>query len=345
MTNGGNIKNIWVLLELVDNGEPSKLTLGLLSAARVTAEKVGALVTAILFSDKAFSVKAAQVPDILTQYGVSQVITYQHSLFGRFNAEAWAAALLPDLKKNNPSLFLMADSPAGRQLAPYLAAKLDLLIVTDCVKMDFSNPEQPFFYRSVYGRQLYQEISCPTNKTILVTINSKSLFVIPTTSPGKIESEIIEPKLSAALVKIEHLEFLPADFQTVDIAEAETVIGAGMGAISSDFYPLVAELAALLEGSIGATRPVIDSGKVPRERLIGQTGKTITPNIYLALGVSGATHHTGGIQESKKIVAVNRDPQAPIFKNADAGAAADLKEVLPLLIERIKKAKADGEIL
>jgi electron transfer flavoprotein alpha subunit len=227
--------------------------------------------------------------------------------------------------------------------ASYLAAKLDLPIITGCFKMDFSNPEQSFFYRSVYGGQLYQEIECNTNKTILVTLNSKSLFVIPPASPRKIESEIIEPELSSDLVKVEHLEFLPADFQTVDVAEAETVIGAGMGAISNDLYPLVAELAELLEGSIGATRPVIDSGKVPRERLIGQTGKTITPNLYLALGVSGATHHTGGIQESKKIIAVNRDPQAAIFKNADTGAVIDLKEVLPELIKRIKKAKADGE--
>jgi electron transfer flavoprotein alpha subunit len=334
-------KQIWVLPEVNTDGlEPSKLTLGLLSAARAAAEKASALVTAILFTEK-----PVQVPDILSQYGVSRVITYRHSLFGRFSAEAYAAALLPELKKNNPSLFLMADTPTGRELAPYLAAGLDLPVVTDCVKMDLSNPEQPFFYRSVYGGQFYQEIACNTNKTILVTLNSKSLFVIPPASPGKIESEMIEPNLPPNLLKTEPLEFLPADYKTVDIAEAETVIGAGMGVISNDLYSLVAELAALLEGSIGATRPVIDSGKVARERLIGQTGKTITPNLYLALGVSGATHHTGGIQESKKIVAVNRDPQAPIFKNADAGAAADLKDVLPLLIERIKKAKVANEIL
>jgi electron transfer flavoprotein alpha subunit len=331
------IKNIRVFLESV---EPSKLTLGLLSSARGAAEKQGALMTAVLFTDK-----PVDIPDILVQYGVSKVITYRHSLFSGFSAEAYAAALLPELIKNSPSLFLMADSPAGRELAPYLAAILDLPIVTGCVKMDFSNPEQAFFYRSVYGGQLYQELAPDTNNTILVTLNSKSLFVIPPTSPGKIEMEVIKPELSASLVKTEHLEFLAADFKTVDITEAETVIGAGMEAISNDLYPVVAELAALLEGSIGATRPVIDSGIIPRERLIGQTGKTVSPDLYLALGVSGATHHTGGIQESKKIIAVNRDPQAPIFKNADAGAVADLKDVLPLLIERIKKAKADGQVI
>ncbi len=118
-----------------------------------------------------------------------------------------------------------------------------------------------------------------------------------------------------------------------------------MGAAADDLLPLVEELAALLEGAIGTTRPVIDGGKIPRERLIGQTGKVVGPDFYLALGISGASHHVGGIQDSGKIVAVNRDPRAPIFQNADAGAVADLRDVLPRLIARIKRAKENGEIL
>ena len=159
------------------------------------------------------------------------------------------------------------------------------------------------------------------------------------------KTAVIESNLPADLIKTTHLEYLPVDFQTVDVTEADTIVSAGMGAATDELYPLVAELASLVEGAIGTTRPVVDGGKIPRERLIGQTGKTVSPDFYLALGISGATHHTGGIQESGKIIAVNRDPQAPIFQNADAGAVADLKEVLPKLIARIKKAKADGEIL
>ena len=107
----------------------------------------------------------------------------------------------------------------------------------------------------------------------------------------------------------------------------------------------IEELAALLEGALGTTRPVVDGGKIPRERMIGQTGKVVSPEVYLALGISGATHHVGGIQESGKIVAVNRDPRAPIFRSADVGLAADLQEILPKLIEKIKQAKSHGEIL
>lgn len=304
------------------------------------AEKTGALVTAFLFSDRPI-----KTPDILSQYSVSKAITYRDSLFSRFSVETYGAALLPQLKKNAPSLLLMVDSVIGRELAPFLAVKLGANIITGCVKMDFSNPEQPFLYRSVYGGQLYQEIACDLDKTTIVTLDAKHLFVIPSAPSTRIETEVIEPELSPDFIKVKHLEFLPADFKTVDVAEADTIVAAGMGAISDELYPLVMELAALVEGSIGATRPVIDSGKVTRDRLIGQTGKTVSPDFYLALGVSGATHHTGGIQEAGKIVAVNKDPLAAIFKSADAGAVADLKEVLPELIERIRKAKADGEIL
>ena len=118
-----------------------------------------------------------------------------------------------------------------------------------------------------------------------------------------------------------------------------------MGAATDDVLPLVEELANLIEGSIGTTRPVVDEGKIPKERMIGQTGKVVSPEFYLALGISGATHHVGGIQDSGKIVVVNRDAQAPIFRSSDVGAAADLKEVLPALIEKIKRARENGEIL
>jgi len=333
--------NIWVLPEISpEGGEPSKMTLGLLSEARSIAEKTGGEIIAVVFADRDFP-----MPAVLTQYSVSRVLLFYDPIFKSFSREACAAALLPRLRQAKPWLFLMGNSAVGRELAPHLAAFLETEIVTDCVKTDFSNPVQPVFSRPVYGGQLYREITCSTDNTVIVTLDAKTLTVLPPVETGTPKTMVIQSAFPADMIKIEHVEYLPADFQTVDITEADTVIAAGMGAVSDELYPLVAELASLVEGSIGATRPVIDSGKVSRDRLIGQTGKTVSPDFYLALGISGATHHTGGIQESKKIVAVNKDPRAGIFKNADEGAVADLKEVLPKLIERIKKAKVDGEIL
>jgi len=341
MTTGGTgIKNIWVLPEISgSDAEISKFGLGLLTGARTIAEKVGGAVTAIAFGDEYHDYS-----EVLGRYGVGRFYFFNDPRLKHFSAEAYAAALLPRIHQEKPWLLLMGGTAAGRELAPRLAALLNAGLVTGCVKIDLSDPEKPVFYRPVYAGQLYQEVVIDDG-VMLVTMDQSAPDVKPAAAVTRVETLIIEPELSPESVNTRHLEFLPADFQNVDVADAHTIVAAGMGAIDPDLFPLVEELAALLEGAIGTTRPVVDTGRIPRERLIGQTGKVVGPDFYLALGVSGASHHVGGIQDSGKIVAINRDPQAPIFQSVDAGAVADLRLVLPRLIARIKKAKADGEIL
>jgi len=335
------VKNIWVLPEInTRDEEASKISLGLLSEARSIAEKVDGTVTALLFSES-----TRETPGVLAKYGVSRAHLFLDPIFQHFSIEAYAAAILPRLRLEKPWLFLMGQTSTGRELAPHLAAMLETGAVTGCVKIDLAQAEHPGFYRPVYGGQLFQEIVFETGDTIFVTMEPGALNDVPAKKTGDIKTLVIESRLPADLIKTRHIVFLPADFQSVDVTEAETIVSAGMGAAADEIYPLVTELAGLVEGSIGTTRPVVDSGKISRERLIGQTGKTVGPDFYLALGISGATHHTGGIQESGKIVAINRDRQAPIFQSADSGAVADLLEVLPKLITRIKQAKANGEIL
>ncbi len=312
----------------------------MLNEARAIAEKTGGAVTAV-----ACGTDYRDYSEILGNYGVSRIYFFKDPLLKYFPTEAYAAALLPRIRAEKPWLFIMGDTAAGRELAPRLAAFLNAGIVTGCVKIDLADPEKPVFYRPVYASQLYQEVVLQVDQTMLVTMDPSVLDAKPGAAAINTETLIIEPELSAELVKARHLEYLPADFRKVDVTDAQTIVAAGMGAIEPDLFPLVEELAALLEGAIGTTRPVVDTGRIPRERLIGQTGKVVGPDFYLALGVSGASHHVGGIQESGRIVAINRDPQAPIFQSADAGAVADLRAVLPLLITRIKKAKADGEII
>jgi electron transfer flavoprotein alpha subunit len=138
------------------------------------------------------------------------------------------------------------------------------------------------------------------------------------------------------------LELIPPDYRTVDILYAKRIIGAGSGCGEPGLLSLVEELSHLLEGSIGTTRPVVDDGYLPKERMIGQTGKTIFPELYIALGISGSPHHVAGIQASKTILSVNRDPRAPIFNVSDAGFICDLKTLLPKLINRIKRYRDEG---
>lgn len=334
-------RSIWVLPEINSPDEQlSKVSLGLFSEAHRIAEQTDAIVTALIFNEN-----SRQVPDVLSKYGVSRAYLFLDPIFKRFSVDTYTAAILPRLRLEKPWLILMGHTSIGRELAPHLASMLETEAVVGCVKIDVSQPERPLFYRPVYNGQLYQEIVFNKDATILVTMDPKALNIVPAGKNVILKTTVIESNLPADVIKTRHIEFLPADFQTVDITEAETIVSAGMGAIGNDIYPLVAELAALIEGAIGTTRPVVDEGKISRERMIGQTGKTVSPDFYLALGISGATHHTGGIQESGRIVAINRDRQASIFQNADAGAVADLREVLPKLIERIKQAKNSGEIL
>jgi len=342
MTVGGTgIKNIWVLPEITGvDEEVSRLSLGLLTEARSLAERVGGMVTAL-----EFGAKTQKIPDVFTEYGISKVYLFQDPLLTHKSAEAYAAVVLTVIQEEKPWLFLMGQTVLGGELAPRLGAILDAGVITGCARIDLTDPEKPVFHRSVYAGQLYQEVVFQTEKTMLVTLDPDVLNIKPATGTTPAEKIVIKSGLPGKAIKARHVEYLPADYQEVDVVDAGTIVAAGMGAATDEVYPMVEELAALLEGAIGTTRPVVDEGKIARDRMIGQTGKVVSPDLYLALGISGATHHVGGIQDSGKIVAINRDPQASIFRSSDIGISADLKDVLPELIKRIKSAKENGEIL
>ncbi len=334
-------KDIWVWPEIkCEESEAGKLSLGLLTDARTIAEKASGRVTAILFGEQ-----YRDYSGILGQYGVNRLYFFQDPLLEYFSAEAYTGAMLDRVRRENPWLLLFADTGAARELAPRLAVSLNSGLVTNCTKIDLGNPLEPKFYRPVYGGQLYQEIVFQTGRPMLVTRPADVLDLKPSANATAIETLVIKPELNPETLKARHISYLPADFQNMDISQAKTIVGAGMGAATDELMPLVEELADLIQGAIGATRPVVDEGKVPRERLIGQTGKIVSPDFYLALGISGATHHIAGVQGSGQIVVINRDRYAAFFQNADAGISADLKDVLPILIARIKSAKKNGEII
>jgi electron transfer flavoprotein alpha subunit len=334
-------REIWVLPEINSNAEEiSKLSLGLLSEAKYIVGKVGGTVTALVLSDQSQS-----YPDVFGQYGVTNAYIFKHPLLKYFSAEAFSAVLVKKIQNDKPWLFLMGNTTVGKELAPRLAAFLETGLISNCVRMDLTNPQRPKFFRPIYGEQLYQEITFQTNKTMLVTMDPRVLNVITYPQNREVKTRVIEPKLSSKAIRVKHLEFLPADFRTVDVADAGVIVSAGMGAVTNDLLPLAEELASLIGGAIGTTRPVVDEEKISKERMIGQTGKVVSPGLYLALGISGSVHHLGGIQDSGTIVSINRDPKAPIFQNSDVGVIADLRDVLPRLIEKIKQAKRNGKIL
>lgn len=280
-------------------------------------------------------------PKLLGRYGVSSLYHIKGDRLSPYSPEVHAWALKEALKEVACGLLLFPHSDRGGDLAPRVAAYLGTACIANCV--DISVKDGVLSYtRQVYGGQFAQEISfvgCPVE---VASINTQVLDIRDTacTEPLRIVHLDIEvpPEVKGPV----SLGVTPPDFRTVDILYAKRIVGAGIGCAEPRLMALVMELSDLLEGSVGTTRPVVDEGYLARERMIGQTGKTVAPDLYLALGVSGSPHHVAGIQQTKKILSVNRNVRAPVFDVSDAGFVGNLDTLLPKLIERIKRFRDEG---
>lgn len=265
--------------------------------------------------------------------------------------EPVAAGLAGRLREAEPAIVLLADSDAGRQLAPMIAQHLGTSAVLGCGDAIIRDGDV-VFVKPVYGGHLDQEVAFVRGFVQVVTLQVTS----PPAESAAVSVELIPlgegagpaggmaavGTASATGPPIRRLELVAPDFRTVDLVHAKRIVSAGAGSVGGDLLGAVTELAELLEGSVGATRPVVDDGRLPKERLIGQTGKTVAPDLYLALGISGSPHHIAGVQGATTIVSVNRDASAPIFQFSDIGYVGDLEIVLPALVRRIKEWRDAG---
>ena len=252
-------REIWVVPEI--NGETeeiSKLSLGLLSEANYIAAKVGGSVTALVLSDQ-----NQDYSEVFSQYGVTNAYVFQHPALQHFSLEAYSAILVKKIQKDKPWLLLMGHTAVGRELSPRLAVVLETGVISNCVKIDLSDPDRAKFFRPVYGGQLYQELVFRTDKTRLVTMDPASLNIAARQRKGQLKTSVIKPRLSTKATKLKHLKSVPADFRTIDVADADIIASVGIGAATDELLPLVGELAELIGGALGTTRPVVDEGKIP----------------------------------------------------------------------------------
>lgn len=239
-----------------------------------------------------------------------------------------------------PAAVIMADTDVGRQLAPMVAQRLASGAVLGCSDVR----EALTFVKPVYGGWLEQEITPAAGSTPVATLDLSGIEMpaISPEAPKDLEVlEIVRPEraeeeLWDRLPRLRRVESIPPDPDSVDLVHAQRIVAAGSGSARGQLLAAVHELAGLLQGSVGTTRPVVDDGLLPKERLIGQTGRTVAPELYLALGISGSPHHVAGVRGADRILSVNRDIRAPIFQFSDVGYVADLEVVLPALVERIK---------
>jgi len=251
-----------------------------------------------------------------------------------------------------PAAVLLADTDTGRRLAPMVAHRLGSGAVVGCSDVAVKKAPQAgaplgspraeaggvmSFVKPVYGGWLQREVIPAAGTIPVVTLLLDGVEESASSYDGPTAADVLDVPPPAGAPRVRRLEMIPPDARSVDLIHARRIVGAGSGIATEGLLSAVGELAELLEGSVGATRPVVDDGHLPKERLIGQTGRAVTPDLYLALGISGSPHHVAGVRKAGRILSINRDAWAPIFQFSDAGYVADLEAVLPALVRTIKE--------
>ncbi|MGE5454174.1 MAG: electron transfer flavoprotein subunit alpha/FixB family protein [Methylocystaceae bacterium] len=311
----------WVFVDHKD-GKARKVTFEILSEA----QKFGDEVVAVLFG-KGVDALAAD----LTKYA-DKVLVADDDVFVNYNTGAYVAQLKAMMEEKSPNAVLFAHSFNGRDLASRLAQKLELGLATDAIKADIS-AGKGVFTRAIYAGKVIAKVE--VTGTVLATIRPGVCEVGAGGKSGAVDKVAV--KASAADVYQTFKDFMPTISARPELTEAEVVVSGGRGCKGPEGIKIVEELADLLGAGLGASRAAVDSGWIPHEYQVGQTGKVVNPALYVACGISGAIQHLAGMSSSKFIVAVNTDPEAPIFNVADLGLVGDLFKVIPPTVAELKK--------
>jgi electron transfer flavoprotein alpha subunit len=317
---------IFVLVEH-RRGELRDITFEMLGKGRELAGAMDASLVAVLLGHD-----VADFAMELTRHA-NQVLVVADEQLEHFNADAYQQVLAHLITERKPSLVLMGQSAYGMDLAPSLATQLDLPLSTDCVGLEFEDG-RPFAVREMYGGKVSARIAFRQADTYVVTVR-QAAFPFEEGEPLGGEVIAVDSPLTEEIKYRRFLEYVEAAVGDVDITQADVVVAVGRGIKEGDNMPLLEQLAESLGGVIAGSRPVVDAGWLPPDRQVGQSGKTVKPKLYLAVGISGASQHVVGMKAASTIVAINKDPDAPIFKVAHYGIVDDLFKVVPALTEQL----------
>ncbi|WP_373230036.1 electron transfer flavoprotein subunit alpha/FixB family protein [Cohnella sp.] len=314
------------------DGKVRQVTLEALQAAR-TASKDGDRISVVLIGSELDSIIIQ-----LLSYPISEIRLIDHDSLKHYNPEAYMAALTPLLNSLRPDAVFTGHTALGRDLAPALAAKLHAGQLSDVISLEGSG-EETVFTRPVYAGKAFEKKQFQSFPWV-VTVRPNNFPIIEPSSSGQQAQIIIEDYAPPAYLRTIVKDVVRKTTGKVDLTEAKIIISGGRGVKSADGFKPLEELANLLGGAVGASRGACDSGYCNYALQIGQTGKVVTPEIYIACGISGAIQHLAGMSQSRIIIAINKDREAPIFKVADYGIVGDLFEVVPLLTQEFRKALA-----
>ena len=268
---------------------------------------------------------------------LDRIYTIEHPLLASYTADGFTAALQQLIRKTNPSVVLFPHTYQVRDFAPKLATRFQQVLISDAIGFRVE-AGAPVFVRQLFQGKLNADVKPGGPAPHFASIQAGA-FRADQAEAGTAQIETFTPELTADIIRAKPLEPFRESARAVDLTAADLIVSGGRGIKEKDNIPVVEELAKALGAELAASRPICDNGWLPMERQVGSSGQTVSPKMYLAVGISGAIQHLVGMKGAKTIVAINKDPNAPIFEVADYGIVGDLFEVVPALTEEVKKAK------
>jgi electron transfer flavoprotein alpha subunit len=312
-------------------GKLKKSAFEMVAAGRKLAEGLGGP-----FAMLVVGAGAGEAAATLGQRGVTKVFTAVDPALGRYSSDGYSLAVAAAAAASDPALVLLAASAMGKDLGPAVAARLGCGIISDAVEFSVEGGKLTV-RRPVYGGKV-RAVAGPATLPVVLSLRP-NIFEPASGTGGTAEVVELAPDLSGDRIRAVVTAIMAPEVRKVDLTEADVIVSGGRGMKGPEHFHLVEELAAALGGEVGASRAVVDAGWRPHSEQVGQTGKTVSPKLYVACGISGAIQHLAGMSSAKCIVAVNKDPEAPIFKLADYGIVGDVFEVLPALTRAIRAKK------
>ncbi len=327
-------KNIWVYIE-TENGIAKNVGYELLAPGRAMADKLEAQLVAVILGKDAADVAAQAIA-----YGADQAILVEGDVYDTYNTDIQSYVMEALVRKYKPFIVLFGATNNGRDVAPRVACALHTGLTADCTGLDIDENGLLASTRPAFGGNLMATISCPDHRPQMSTVRP-GVFKKPAADESRTGEVVREDiHMDPANVRVHLLERVKEVAEAVHLEEAEIIVSGGRGLGNPENFSLIRDLADAMGGVVGASRAAVDAGWIPHAHQVGQTGKTVAPKIYVAVGISGAIQHLAGMSGSDTIIAINKDPDAPIFSVADYGIVGNLFEVVPALAEAIRAKKA-----
>lgn len=324
-------RGVWVFAEQRE-GNLMNVSIELLGEGRKIADKLNTELTAILLGNN-----VNKLADRLVKYGADKVIYAESPLLEIYTTDGYTKTICNLIEERKPEIMLIGATNIGRDLGPRISARIHTGLTADCTRLDVDLENRRLLQtRPAFGGNLMATIICPDHRPQMATVRPGVMEKAKYDQGRSGEIEIINPDLRDEDIMAKVIEFVKEKKAQVKLEDASIIVSGGRGLGTPEGFKLIEELAEKLGGVVGASRATVDAGWIDQSHQVGQTGKTVRPNLYIACGISGAIQHLAGMQESKCIIAINKDKDAPIFEIADYGIVGDVYEVIPEIIKGLE---------